>query len=145
MPTAPRPSRTRSSTAPSGMTIDPASGLLLWTPPVGPNTSVEVEIQVTDSAGLDTTQDFQLPVVTPVADVPPVISTTQTPAAAQVDSLFSYQVQATSPVGSPLSYTLTTTPAGMTISSTGLITWTPSTVGTDPVVVQVSDMRSAAR
>ena len=49
-------------TAPAGMTIDPASGLIEWTPTnaqVGDNA---VEVQVTDSGGLSDTQSFTVTV-----------------------------------------------------------------------------------
>ena len=39
--------------------------------------------------------------------------------------LFSYQVIATAPLGGPLTYSLNGAPIGMSISPSGLITWTP--------------------
>ena len=52
---------------------------------------------------------------------------------------YTYQVTATDPETDPLVYSLTTKPDGMSISSTGLITWTPATKGDYDVVVEVSD------
>ena len=56
---------------------------------------------------------------------------------------YSYQVQATDPEGGSLTYTLPTKPTGMTISGSGLIAWTPSSVGSEPVVVRVTDNKGA--
>src|SRR5215471_18937505 len=62
---------------------------------------------------------------------------------AQIGALYSYQVQAVDPNNDPLSFSLSTAPAGMTISSTGLVKWKPSSgqAGDSQVNVQVSDGR----
>jgi RHS repeat-associated protein len=52
---------------------------------------------------------------------------------------YSYQVQASDPDGDALSYALATAPAGMTISATGLITWTPDAQGAFSVELSVTD------
>ncbi|MGH8584548.1 MAG: PASTA domain-containing protein, partial [Gammaproteobacteria bacterium] len=57
----------------------------------------------------------------------------------QSGSLYTYQVIATDPDGDPLSYLLTTFPAGMTIGAGGLIHWTPASAGNFNVTVAVSD------
>ena len=63
-------------------------------------------------------------------------STTATPGIA-----YGYDVQATDPdVNDTLTYSLITSPTGMTINSnTGLISWTPNSLGDFDVVVRVSD------
>ncbi|MBA7554437.1 hypothetical protein ES705_47058 [subsurface metagenome] len=56
--------------------------------------------------------------------------------------VYTYDVEATDPNEDTLTYSLTTSPTGMTINSTtGVITWTPteSQVGENEVVVEVSD------
>ena len=62
---------------------------------------------------------------------------------ANVSTAYSYQVQATDPEGGSLSYSLPTKPTGMTISGSGLVQWTPSNVGSDAVVVRVTDNEGA--
>ena len=52
---------------------------------------------------------------------------------------YSYQVQATDPEGGSLSYSLPTNPTGMTISGSGLVQWTPSSAGSEAVIVRVTD------
>mgnify|MGYP001169426471 CR=1 FL=1 len=57
-----------------------------------------------------------------------------------VDEQYSYDVDATDPDGDTLTYSLTTSPTGMSISSSsGLITYTPSATGNFSVTVQASD------
>ena len=78
--------------------------------------------------------------VTPVND-PPVITSTPVTTATQ-GVLYQYQVVATDPDGDPLTYSLTTAPAFLSInSSSGLISGTPGNddVGSHTVTVEVSD------
>ena len=56
---------------------------------------------------------------------------------------YSYQVQATDPEGGSLTYSLPTKPTGMTISGSGLVQWTPSSTGSNAVVVRVTDNKGA--
>jgi YbbR domain-containing protein len=61
---------------------------------------------------------------------------------ATVDVLYTYDVNATGPDGDTLTYSLTTSPTGMTIdSTTGVISWTPNSgqIGDHNVTVKVSD------
>jgi hypothetical protein len=56
--------------------------------------------------------------------------------------VYTYDVEATDPNEDTLTYSLTTSPTGMTINSTtGVITWTPTEdqIGENEVVVEVSD------
>ena len=60
-----------------------------------------------------------------------------------VDALYTYDVEASDSDGDTLVYTLTSAPPGMTInSSTGVINWTPNTIGSYDVVLRVSDSES---
>jgi len=69
----------------------------------------------------------------------PVITSTPVTSATK-DQAYTYDVNATDSDGDTLTYSLTTTPSGMTInSSTGLITWTPTAAGAYVVTVEVSD------
>ncbi len=70
----------------------------------------------------------------------PTITSTP-PTTARVNTPYSYQMTATDSDGDPLTYSLITKPAGMTInSSTGLITWTPTQMNPNvPVTARVSD------
>jgi hypothetical protein len=71
----------------------------------------------------------------------PVIESTPVTTAKE-GAAYTYDVEATDPNEDTLTYSLTTSPTGMTINSTtGVITWTPteSQVGENEVVVEVSD------
>ena len=105
-----------------------------------------VQLRVTDTAGLKS-NILRLKVeVTPVDD-PPEITATITEATE--DELYTDRVQAKSPDGKSLTYSLTTKPDGMKIDpDTGVITWTPnnnqaggaeSGSKTHDVVVSVAD------
>ena len=61
---------------------------------------------------------------------------------AKEGAVYNYDVEATDPNGDTLTYSLTTSPTGMTINSTtGVISWTPteSQIGENEVSVKVSD------
>ena len=69
----------------------------------------------------------------------PVITSTPVTSATK-NQAYTYDVNATDSDGDTLTYSLTTTPSGMSInSSTGLITWTPTATGNYNVTVEVSD------
>ena len=60
-----------------------------------------------------------------------------------IDVLYTYNVVATDTDGDTLTYSLTSSPTGMTIdSSTGVISWTPDAVGDYNVTLKVSDGES---
>ncbi|MEW5936609.1 MAG: putative Ig domain-containing protein, partial [Candidatus Thermoplasmatota archaeon] len=128
------------TTAPSGMTIDSATGVITWTPTnaqVGDNTVV---VLVSDGKGGTATQSFTVTVAN-TNDAPTITSAAVVNAAE--DATYTYDVEASDiDLGDVLAYSLSTYPAGMTIDSvTGLITWTPTNaqVGNNSVVVIVSD------
>ncbi len=131
------------TTAPAGMAINAATGLISWTPTVGQEGDQAVTVQVSDAEGLTDSQSF-IVTVQPAAAVnqPPTITSIPV-TTATVDQPYSYQVTATDPdVGDTLTFSLTTAPAGLAINAaTGLITWTPTAgqEGDQPVTVQVSD------
>ena len=57
-----------------------------------------------------------------------------------INLLYTYNVVATDTDGDTLTYSLTSSPTGMTIdSSTGVISWTPNAVGDYNVTLKVSD------
>jgi RHS repeat-associated protein len=130
--------------SPAGMTIDPATGLVQWTPGpaalTGPN---EVTVRAIDPAGLAGEETYDLAVLPP--NQPPQI--TSAPVTSLTAGLtYHYDVQASDPDGDPLTYTLTTGPAGMAVDSLGRLTWPTGTgdVGVHPVTITVADDQGAA-
>ena len=133
------------TTSPTGMTIDAATGLIGWTPSGMQAGSHAVMVEVSDGRGGTDTQSFSIIVAEVVNNSPTITSTPVTTGTEGV--AYSYDVQADDPDGDTLTYSLTTSPTGMTIdAATGLISWTPtnSQIGVHSVVVQVVDGRGGA-
>jgi len=124
---------------PSGMTIDPATGVISWTPAVNQTGTYDVTVWAYNSAGQDT-ENFRC-WVTSEPVYPPEISPIPDQDA-PVEQAWSYQVEATG-VPAP-TCSLTFRPNGMGINkTTGLITWLPQLwqVGSQRVTVQATSYR----
>ncbi len=108
---------------------------LYWTPPTPGNRVIR--IGATD--GIDTTWQRFVLSVTPVNDAPRITSVA--PVTAIPGALYAYPVQAADEEGDPLTYSLPTAPAGMTLSAQGLIQWRspPSRTAPADVLVHVQD------
>jgi RHS repeat-associated protein len=134
------------TTAPAGMTIDPASGLIQWTPTADEVAPEAVALSVTDPLGGGATQNFTVVVSSTPPVLPPTITSQPTYVAA-AGAAYQYQVTATDPASLALSYSLTAFPTGMTINrSSGLIQWTPdpSQAGPNPVTVVATNVGGAS-
>lgn len=127
--------------APGGMIIDAASGLVTWTPDPAQLGSHTVSISVDDGEGNQATQTYSVTVIEELANQPPVI--TSAPVTnAEAGSAYFYDVNATDANGDVLSFSLSVAPAGMTINaSSGVISWVPGNgqIGNQPVTVVVID------
>jgi hypothetical protein len=121
--------------APAGMTMDPATGLITWTP-TAPG-SFAVIVEAGNSAGV-INQSFTID----VTEVPAITSTPVT--TATVGRPYSYLVTAT---GTPApSFALVDpVPDGMVIDAeSGLITWTPTAPGSFAVTVEAGNSAGIA-
>jgi hypothetical protein len=128
------------TTAPAGMTINATTHVISWTPTVAQTGPQAVTVRVQDQGGLFATQSFTVTVAGPVNQAPAITSPAVTTAVTTY--AYNYQVVASDPnVGDTLTYSLTTAPAGMTVSATGLIAWTPTAaqVGPQAVTARVQD------
>ncbi|NVN98206.1 MAG: fibronectin type III domain-containing protein [Geobacteraceae bacterium] len=125
---------------PNGMNINPATGAITWTPDFSQSGSMNVTVRVTDALGVTAIQSFVIAVAndTQLPRISSAAVTTCFGVICTVGQGYSYQVTATDPEGSGISYGLITAPAGMTISSSGLITWVAQS-GANSVVVSVSN------
>jgi choice-of-anchor A domain-containing protein/RHS repeat-associated protein len=130
------------TTKPNGMEITP-TGLVKWTPSSLQSGKLSaVEVRVVDARGAAAMQQFQIAV-----GLPPVVNTlpkiNSIPAApAVVGLLYQYAVKAVDAEGNPLTYSLVgDKPSGLSISATGLLSWTPTSaqLGTYNIAVRVSD------
>src|SRR5205814_237379 len=115
--------------SPAGMTINPATGAISWTPTEaqGPSTNI-VSVSVTDNGvpALSVTNTFTVTVnevnLAPVLSVP----ADQTMAEQTALNVSASATDADLPANS-LTFALVSSPAGMTINpATGAISWTPT-------------------
>jgi len=126
--------------APSGATIDPASGLVAWTPTAQQAGSQTFTVRATDPGGLVATQTFSVSVAATANGAPLISSAPVTTAV--TGTPYGYLVVASDPNGDTLAYSLVQAPPGMAIQAgTGLVTWTPSSAqaGVQAVAVRVAD------
>jgi hypothetical protein len=122
---------------PAGLTLS-AAGLLSGTPTaVG---TASFTIAVTDAAGVTATQDYTL-TVSPV----PSFTTGALPAWTVTQPGYSQAITATGGTGA-LTFSVTggSLPVGLTLSSAGLLTGTPTTAGTASFTITVTDAVGAS-
>ncbi|MBZ8183109.1 putative Ig domain-containing protein [Oscillatoria salina] len=106
--------------APSTVTIDAETGLLSWTPTTVVD-NLEFEIKATDDRAASTVQKINL-TVNPAPLLPPLNLDTVPQTAVKIGSAYTYQLP------SGFNYHLTAAPEGMTVSESGLVSWTPHKV-----------------
>ncbi len=125
---------------PSDMSWNQEMGQIRWTPTIDDLGSYTFFIQARDLTGRVASERVDLTVVA-MNNAAPTI-TSQPEIVAAFDSPYSYDVEATDPDGDPLTFSLGTAPAGMTIdANSGVISWTPTAAdeGQPMVSVLVND------
>ena len=121
---------------PDGMSIDGDSGSTRWDPRPSQAGVHDVLIKAFDESGSFQIQRFQLAVV---ANTPPVITSTP-PETAGIGQPFAYHVRCRTQNNPDGVMRLVSGPLGMTVdSSTGVLRFLPSTVGTFSFEVAVAD------
>lgn len=125
--------------APPGASINPTIGRFRWTPSSGQaGSQFGVTLRVVDNAGASDEQEFLISVS---ENQPPTIDSTPGLRAPRLRA-YHYDVEATDPEQSALTFSLLERPTGMSIvPSSGFITWIPTEaqIGSHPVTVQVRD------
>ena len=124
--------------SPTGMRIDPVSGLINWAPGSGQLGQHTVVIEATDIRATQATQAFT---ITVTGNEPPQI-TSSVPLLAYPDVLYRFNLQAVDPDGDALVFQLVTAPTGMVLDEpAGQINWTPDAaqLGAHPVQITASD------
>jgi RHS repeat-associated protein len=127
---------------PAGMTIDPTTGLLHWTPETNQVGSHNVIVTATDASGARVRLSFTLQVLASASnDSPAITSSPRT--SIGLGATYLYQLAASDPNNDPLIVTLQSAPAGMTIDADGSVRWDPVTaqLGASDVVIRVEDGR----
>ena len=105
---------------PAGISINPASGLVSWTPTVADVGTAVFVLTATDAGGAAGVQSF-LVSVHATNNLPTIVSTA--PASVSQGGLFRYDVIATDKDHEPLTYELVNGPAGLTLDSLGRARW----------------------
>lgn len=124
---------------PGGLSIAAGTGLITGTPAVA---SSSVTVTVTDSAGAHSAVTFTWIVTSPTGPTVTVVNPgTQT--STQYAPLAGLQITATDSAGHPITFTASGLPTGLSISSAGLITGTPTVVSAPTVTVTGTDSTSA--
>ena len=125
------------TTAPDSAAID-SLNRLVWTPGQADVGTNRLTVRVTDAGGAVDSTSFTLTVIE--VDDPPTIAGTPDTTALE-DAVYEYDVDAIDEEGGALSYSLTTAPTGMTIDTTGVISWTPALAdtGSHAVALLVAD------
>ncbi len=127
------------SLAPDGMSIDVATGLVLWRPSLAQVGEQSVILRAMDSLAGVSLQDFTLNVTAP--NTAPTITSTA-PSVGYVGTEARYSIQAQDAENDTLTYSLLTGPTNATVDSvSGNLTWTPapSETGLNSFVVSVAD------
>ncbi len=119
---------------PPGITLNTSSGILSGTP-TGSGT-FQFTVQISDAASFSATQTLSLSIAPPAALA---ISTTSLPNGA-LNTGYSVNLVATGGVG-PYTWSITagSLPSGLSLSSSGLISGTPSATGTSSFTARVTD------
>ena len=129
------------SVSPAGMVIDSVSGEISWTPSVGQVGLNNVTVIASDGA-LSSTQSYSITVVDAPNTAPGITSTPTGPLTTQ--QLWTYQITFSDPdLADTHTFSLPTAPTGMTVSASGLVSWTPTDAqaGDHSVSVRVDDNR----
>jgi len=125
--------------APEGMSIT-ETGLVTWIATEGVLSSGIVEVFVSDGL-LDTVEQFII-TVTPVNDVPVIVSVA--PDSMFVETMLDYVLEVEDPDDFTFTYSLENAPEGMFITESGHLRWFPEEVGTyGPITVLVYDDENA--
>jgi CSLREA domain-containing protein len=117
---------------PAGITLDPSTGVLSGTPTV--TGSFPITVKATDTNGCFSTSSYTLTINCQTITVTDPATNTGTVAAA-----FSQIFTQTGAHGTATFTTASTLPTGLSLSSGGVLSGTPTQPGTFPIVVTVTD------
>ena len=130
--------------APGGMTVDPTTGVLAWTPGAESVGRHEVALAATDGFGGRALQRFTLTVEDGSANHPPVFVTAPVVQVA-IGAAYGYDADARDNDDDSLVFSLAAGPADAAVDpTTGLVTWPFALPGTHTLSVVVDDGRGGS-
>ncbi|ACH40055.1 dystroglycan-type cadherin-like domain repeat protein [Citrifermentans bemidjiense Bem] len=121
------------SNLPLGLSINSSTGVISGTISSSASSSYSVTVSVSDGS-LSSSTNFTWSVAKHTLSITSSPSKTVT-----AGRTYTYQARATDSLGHPLTWSLVTPPSGMTINSTGYVSWRTSTRGTFRINVKVTD------
>jgi len=133
-------------TAPTGMNVNPATGLVFWNPTTANTGSHPVTLEVRDVIGATAQQSFTITVTAGTSSNTPPIIHSEPVLTGRINIPYLYDVNALDLEAQPITYSLLAFPTGATIdSNSGLISWTPTPAQTGPhsFTVQARDSQNA--
>ena len=101
---------------PVGMTVDPASGKVTWSPQTGDLGNQTVLLQVDDGHGGMAQQQYTVSTIVAPPNRPPLFTSTPV-VVGNVDAPYAYQATATDPDGDPLNYVLGAPPVSVAVTN----------------------------
>jgi RHS repeat-associated protein len=129
---------------PNGVSIDPTTGVLSWTPTTEQVRLHNLFVTASDDKGNETNIPFDIRVVASLPNSSPVI-TSQPRRTIALGQTYFYAVKANDPNNDPLTYTIDeqSRQKGITIDNQGIVSWTPNPnqLGANSVTITVSDGR----
>jgi hypothetical protein len=126
---------------PAGLSINSGSGLISGTPTT-PG-SYQVTVTATDSTGAKGSATFTW-TVGPETGTQVTVTNPGNQTGTVGSAISPVQIRATDSAGQALTYSATGLPAGLSISSSGLISGTPTAAGTSSVTVTATDSTGAS-
>jgi hypothetical protein len=110
--------------SPSGVTLNPVTGVLTWTPTTISTNTIFIGAHDTNAPGYGTTNNFTVIVIE--TNARPVLPVIPTQTIRVLTSLTVTNTATDADIHATVGYNLLNPPEGLAIGSNGIITWTPS-------------------
>ncbi len=129
-----------SGTLPTGLTLNSITGVISGTPTVKSNGAGSITVTATDSTGATAAETYSFSINQPISLTP---TTTALPSS-YINESYNQTITASGGTGTiTFSVPANTLPTGLTLSTGGVISGTPTAVGTFPFTVTATDTAGA--